>query len=203
LPDGPVVALANARRIAEKATALGTTITLDMEGHTVTEATIQLVEALRESVPSVGCVLQSTLKRTEFDCARLDGPAARTRLCKGAYDAPAEIGYTDRHAVDLSFVRCLKVLMQGEGRPLVASHDPNLVEIAQELASRTGRGLGDMEFQMLYGIRTIEQERLADLGYTVRVYVPYGPDWYGYFVRRLAERPANVVFFLRSFLGRA
>jgi proline dehydrogenase len=203
LPDGPAVALAHAGRIAAKAAAIGTTITLDMEGPGTTEATVELVEALRQDHPTVGCVLQSGLKRTEQDCARLDGPAARTRLCKGAYDAPADIAYTDHHDVDLSYVRCLKTLMRGEGLPLVATHDPNLIEIAQELASRTGRGLKDLEFQMLYGIRTLEQQRLADMGYSVRVYVPYGPDWYGYFVRRLAERPANVVFFLRSFLGRS
>jgi proline dehydrogenase len=202
LPDGAAIALAHATKIAEKAAAIGTTITIDMEGPSTTTATIELVEAIRRVVPSVGCVLQSSLKRTEFDCARLDGPEARTRLCKGAYDSPSDIAYTDPHEVDLSYVRCLKVLMRGEGLPLVATHDPDLIEIAQELASRTGRGLTDIEFQMLYGIRPFEQERLADMGYSVRVYFPYGPDWYGYFVRRLAERPANVVFFLRSFLGR-
>jgi proline dehydrogenase len=202
LPDGEAVALANAVMIAEKARELGTTVTVDMEDHTTTEKTIRIVEALRQKVPNAGCVLQSSLKRTEFDCARLDGPESRTRLCKGAYDSPADVAYQDRHDVDLSYVRCLKVLMRGEGRPLVATHDPNLIEIAQELASRTGRGLKDFEFQMLYGIRTLEQERLANLGHAVRVYVPFGPDWYGYFVRRLAERPQNMAFFLRSFLGR-
>jgi proline dehydrogenase len=201
LPDGEAIALANAREIAAKAQAVGTTITVDMEDHTTTEKTIRIVEGVREQAPTAGCVLQSALKRTEFDCARLDGPEARTRLCKGAYDSPAEVAYQDKHDVDLSYVRCLKVLMRGEGRPLVATHDPNLIEIAQELASRTGRGLKDFEFQMLFGIRSVEQERLANLGHTVRVYVPFGPDWYGYFVRRLAERPANMAFFLRSFLG--
>ncbi|MDR1806946.1 MAG: proline dehydrogenase family protein [Propionibacteriaceae bacterium] len=202
LPDGEGIALDHAVTIAEKAKAAGMTVTVDMEDHTLTEKTIRTVEALRLRVPNAGCVLQSALKRTEFDCARLDGPEARTRLCKGAYNFPASVAYTDRHGVDLSYVRCLKVLMRGEGRPLVATHDPNLIEIAQELASRTGRGLKDYEFQMLYGIRPLEQVRLANLGHTVRVYVPFGPDWYGYFIRRLAERPANVRFFLRSFLGK-
>ncbi|MDR1513740.1 MAG: proline dehydrogenase family protein [Propionibacteriaceae bacterium] len=200
LEDGEATALKNATRIAEKAHAVGTTLTVDMEDHTTTDQTIRVVEALRQSVPDIGCVLQASLKRTEFDCARLDGPQSRTRLCKGAYASPATVAYQDRHDVDLSFVRCLKVLMRGEGRPLVATHDPDLIEIAQELASRTGRGLKDFEFQMLYGIRPLEQERLANLGHTVRVYTPFGPDWYGYFVRRLAERPANLMFFLRSFL---
>ncbi|MDR1386896.1 MAG: proline dehydrogenase family protein [Propionibacteriaceae bacterium] len=202
LPDGPAVALANARLIVQRAAQIGTTVTVDMEDHGTTETTIALVEALRADAPDVGCVLQSSLKRTELDCARLDGPRSRTRLCKGAYASPAEVAYTDRRDVDINYVRCLRALMRGQGRPLVATHDPNLIEIAQELASRCGRSQADFEFQMLYGIRTLEQERLADLGHTVRVYVPFGPDWYGYFVRRLAERPANLVFFLRSFLGR-
>ncbi|MDR1077769.1 MAG: proline dehydrogenase family protein [Propionibacteriaceae bacterium] len=202
LPDGAAVVLAHAQRIVRRAVEVGTTVTVDMEDHNVTETTVELVEALRADAPDVACVLQSSLKRTEQDCARLDAPQSRVRLCKGAYAAPAEVAFIDRRDVDINYVRCLRVLMRGEGRPLVATHDPDLIEIAQELAARTGRGLADFEFQMLYGIRGVEQERLADLGHTVRVYVPFGPDWYGYFVRRMAERPANLTFFLRSFLGR-
>ncbi|MDR1449854.1 MAG: proline dehydrogenase family protein [Propionibacteriaceae bacterium] len=201
--DGPAVALAQARRIAAKAEAVGSTITLDMEGCQLTDATIELAEALRAEHPSVGCVLQAGLRRSQADCGRLDGPGSRIRLCKGAYDVPADLAYTARREVDLSYVRCLKALVRGEGLPLVATHDPVLIEIAQELASRAGRGLGDLEFQMLYGVRPEEQRRLASMGYSVRVYVPYGPDWYGYFMRRLAERPANVGFFLRSLVGRS
>ncbi|MDR1077565.1 MAG: proline dehydrogenase family protein [Propionibacteriaceae bacterium] len=202
LPEGEALALDHATTIAQRAVAVGSNVTIDMEGHTTTEATVRLVEALRQAVPNLGCALQANLKRTEFDCARLDGPQSRTRLCKGAYNAPAEVAYTDRRDVDLSYVRCLKVLMRGEGLPLVATHNPSLIEIAQELASRTGRSLKDLEFQMLYGVRALEQERLSNLGYTVRVYVPFGSDWYGYLVRRLAERPANLSFFLRSLVGR-
>ncbi|MDR1265438.1 MAG: proline dehydrogenase family protein [Propionibacteriaceae bacterium] len=201
LPEGVALALGHATTIAQRAAAIGSAVTIDMEGHTTTEATVRLVEALRQVVPGVGCALQANLKRTEFDCARLDGPQSRTRLCKGAYNAPAEVAYTDRHDVNLSYVRCLKVLMRGEGLPLIATHNPSLIEIAQEVASRTGRGLKDLEFQMLYGVRALEQERLSNLGYTVRVYVPFGVDWYGYLVRRLAERPANLSFFLRSLVG--
>jgi len=203
LADGEAIARRHAGAIVAKAQAVGVTVTVDMEGHDTTEETIRLVEALRAEAPDVGCVLQAGLKRTEMDCARLDGPHARTRLCKGAYKFPPAAAYLGSHEVDLSYVRCLKVLMRGEGTPLVATHDPALIEIAEELASRTGRGLKDFEFQMLYGIRPLEQERLANQGHRVRVYVPFGPDWYGYFVRRLAERPQNMTFFLRSFLGRS
>jgi proline dehydrogenase len=178
-------------------------ITIDMEDDTTTEKTITIVESLRRQVPDAGCVLQSNLHRTLDDIARIDGPKSRVRLCKGAYTAPGDISYTHRHDIDINYVRCLKALMTGQGTPLVASHDPRIIEIAQELAARTGRKLNQYEFQMLYGIRSLEQVRLAELGHVVRIYVPFGTDWYGYFVRRLAERPANLRFFLRSFLGHA
>jgi len=201
LHDGEQLAIANASRIAAKAHEIGTTITIDMEDLPTTSRTIRVVQTLRKQYPSVGCVLQANLKRTEMDCKAVDAPGSRVRLCKGAYKVPAEAAYIDRHDVDLSYVRCLKILMEGEGIPLVATHDPVMIEIAQELAAHSNRGLKNFEFQMLYGIRTVEQERLADLGHIVRVYVPYGRDWYGYFVRRLAERPANLLFFLRAVIG--
>jgi len=201
LHDGEQLAIDNASRIAAKAQEIGTTITIDMEDLPTTTKTIHVVQALREHYPSVGCVLQANLRRTEMDCHTVDAPGSRVRLCKGAYKVPAEAAYTDRHDVNLSYVRCLKILMEGEGIPLVATHDPVMIEIAQELAAHSNRGLKNFEFQMLYGIRTVEQERLADLGHIVRIYVPYGRDWYGYFVRRLAERPENLLFFLRAVVG--
>jgi len=201
LNDGEELAIANASLLAAKAQEIGTTITIDMEDLPTTAKILRVVRVLRQEYPSVGCVLQSNLKRTEADCRSIDGPGSRVRLCKGAYRVPAQAAYTDRHDVDLSYVRCLKILMEGEGIPLVATHDPVMIEIAQELAAHSNRGLKNFEFQMLYGIRTVEQERLADLGHIVRVYVPYGRDWYGYFVRRLAERPANLLFFLRGVIG--
>ncbi|MGO4750018.1 proline dehydrogenase family protein, partial [Streptomyces sp. 2MCAF27] len=112
------------------------------------------------------------------------------------------LAYQDKREVDLAYVRCLKILMAGEGYPMIGSHDPRMVAITQELARRFGRKLDEYEFQMLYGIRPAEQERLAAEGHRMRVYVPYGTDWYGYFMRRLAERPANLAFFLRSLVGR-
>jgi proline dehydrogenase len=120
------------------------------------------------------------------------------RLCKGAYDAPESVAFSDRGEIDKSYVRCMKILMAGKGLPMLATHDPRLIEIAGALAVLNQRSPADFEYQMLYGIRTQEQRRLAGLGSQVRVYVPYGEEWYGYLVRRLAERPANLMFFLRS-----
>ena len=127
---------------------------------------------------------------------------SRVRLVKGAYAEPASVAYPAKADVDPAYVRCLKILMAGEGYPMVASHDPRMIELAGVLAARHGRAPGCYEYQMLYGIRTGEQRRLAAAGHRVRVYVPYGADWYGYFMRRLAERPANVGFFLRSLFTR-
>lgn len=202
LDDGRDLALRHCRDICATAARLGTTVTVDMEDHTVTEETLQIVETLRADFPTTGCVLQSNLRRTERDAKRMAVEGQRVRLTKGAYANPPEISYLTRSEINLSYVRALRTLMDGPGVPLVASHDPVLVDIAQELATRAGRGAGDYEFQFLYGIRTGEQRRLASLGHTVRIYVPFGADWYGYFMRRLAERPANLLFFARALVGR-
>jgi proline dehydrogenase len=192
------LALDNARQICEAARAAGTTVTLDMEDHTTTDDTLGVLRELRADFPWVGAVLQAYLRRTEGDCRDLAYDGSRVRLCKGAYREPESVGYPSQREVDLSDLRCLKVLMAGGGYPMVASHDPRLVEIAGALAARNHRKPDTYEFQMLYGIRPEEQRRLAGAGETVRVYVPYGDEWYGYFMRRLAERPANVAFFLRA-----
>jgi proline dehydrogenase len=196
--DGDAIALDNARAICEAATRAGTTVTLDMEDHTTTDRTLEAVLTLREDFPSVGAVLQSYLHRTEGDCRDLAGAGSRVRLCKGAYKEPASVALQDRDDVDLAYVRCLKVLMAGDGYPMIATHDPRLVDITQALAGHYGRAPDSYEFQMLHGIRPSEQTRIADRGHQLRVYVPFGEDWYGYLVRRLAERPANLQFFLRS-----
>ncbi len=200
--NGEKVALDNARRICESAEAAGTTVTLDMEDHTTTDSTLDILAKLRADFPWVGAVLQAYLRRTEQDCRDLAGPGSRVRLCKGAYAEPSSVAFQEKEDVDRSYVRCLKILMSGAGYPMVASHDPRLVAIADDLAQRAGRSSDSYEFQMLYGIRTAEQRRLAAEGKTMRVYVPYGDEWYGYFMRRLAERPANVAFFLRSLISR-
>ncbi len=197
--DGEKLALDHAPSICMAARNAGTTVTLDMEDHTTTDSTLGILRELRADFPSTGAVIQAYLRRSEADCADLAGAGSRVRLCKGAYSEPESVAYTDKDEVDLAYVRCLKVLMKGDGYPMVASHDPRMISIAQDMAARLGRTLDSFELQMLYGIRPHEQERLALLGHTVRVYTPYGHDWYGYFVRRLAERPANVGFFLRSF----
>lgn len=194
----PQMAVDNARRICEAAAAVGTTVTCDMEDHSTTDLTLDAVRDLRQDFPWVGAVLQAYLRRTEADCVDLARPGSRIRLCKGAYKEPLGVAWHDTADVDRNYVRCLKVLMAGEGYPMVASHDPRLIEIAGALASRWRREPGSYEYQMLYGIRPDEQRRLAAGGATVRVYLPYGSDWYAYFMRRLAERPANLMFFLRS-----
>ena len=189
-----------ARTICEAARAAGTTVTLDMEDHTTTDRTLATLRRLRRDFPTTGAVVQAYLHRTEDDCRALAGAGSRVRLCKGAYKEPASVAFQSRQEVDASYVRCLEVLMRGEGYPMVATHDPALIARALELAPEHRSGF---EFQMLYGIRPLEQERLAAAGHTVRVYVPYGDEWYGYLMRRLAERPANLVFFLRALASRS
>ena len=196
--NGEKAALEHAHTICAAARAAGTTVTVDMEEHTTTDSTLSIVRELRADFPETGAVLQAYLYRTEGDCRDLAYPGSRVRLCKGAYNEPASAAYRRKQDVDRSYVRCLRILMEGPGYPMVATHDPRLVQIATALAARTRRPQGSYEFQMLYGIRPDEQRRLAQGGERMRVYVPYGTDWYGYLLRRLAERPANVAFFLRS-----
>jgi proline dehydrogenase len=200
--DGEKIALENARRICVHAQRAGATVTLDMEDHTTTDSTLTILHDLRLDFPDTGAVLQSYLHRTLQDCRELSGLGSRVRLCKGAYREPASVAYQRREEVDLSYVRCLNVLLAGQGYPMFATHDPRLIAIAQERAAFHGRGRDEHEFQMLYGIRPDEQARLAASGHTVRVYVPYGAEWYGYLMRRLAERPANLVFFGRALLSK-
>jgi proline dehydrogenase len=195
------LSLDNARRICAAADQAGTTVTLDMEDHTTTDATLETLEVLRKDFPQTGAVLQAYLHRTEADCKALATAGSRVRLCKGAYKEPDSVAFQGKSAVDKAFVRCLKVLMAGEGYPMIATHDPRLIAITSTLA--TERAKGSYEFQMLFGIRPTEQQRLAAEGERMRVYVPYGDEWYGYFMRRLAERPANVTFFLRSLATRS
>ncbi|HET6693893.1 MAG TPA: proline dehydrogenase family protein, partial [Pedococcus sp.] len=196
--DGKKIALEHAREICQAAADAGTTVTLDMEDHTTTDATLEALRELRQDFPWVGAVIQSYLRRSEADCQDLAHEGSRVRLCKGAYKEPESVAYQSSEDVDTAYVRCLKVLMAGEGYPMVASHDPRLVEIAAALAAHHGRDPQTYEFQMLYGIRPEEQKRIADRGSQMRVYIPYGEEWYGYLMRRMAERPANTLFFLRG-----
>ncbi len=198
----PAMAREHARTICEAAVKAGTAATIDMEDHTTTDATLDLVRELRADFPSLGVVLQSCLRRTEGDCRELAYPGSRVRLCKGAYKEPDSVAFQDKADVDRSYVRCLNILMGGPGYPMIATHDPRLLAIADDRARWYDRARRTYEYQMLYGIRPAEQIRLASSGETVRVYVPFGDDWYGYLMRRLAERPANVAFFLRSVVSK-
>jgi proline dehydrogenase len=146
--------------------------------------------------------LQAYLRRTLGDCKEFAASGARIRLCKGAYDEPASVAYRDDAEVTDSYLRCLRVLVAGRGYPMVASHDPAIISAVPGIVAESGCGAGDFEYQMLYGIRDGEQRRLAGAGNRVRVYVPFGTQWYGYFMRRLAERPANLTFFLRALAQR-
>jgi proline dehydrogenase len=192
-----------ARAICAKASEAGTTVTLDMEDHTTTDSTLEILSRLRAEFPTIGVALQAYLRRTEADCRELAVRGSRIRLCKGAYNEPESVAYQSRLEVDKSYVRCLNILMSGAGYPMVASHDPRLVAIAEDRAKWFDHSADEFEFQMLYGVRPDEQLRLAEAGYTVRVYVPYGTEWYGYLMRRLAERPANVAFFVRALRSRS
>jgi proline dehydrogenase len=202
LPDGQRIAWNNAWAICAAAAAVGTTVTIDAEDHTTTDATLGILAELRRDYPATGGVLQAYLHRTLFDVAALQGPGTRIRLCKGAYAEPVTEAHQTREEVSASYLACARVLLNGGGVPLLATHDPELIAALGELAQEAGREPGSYEFQMLYGIRSDEQRRLAALGQTVRVYVPYGTDWWGYFIRRLAERPANLGFFARALIGR-
>ncbi|MDC5696406.1 proline dehydrogenase family protein [Intrasporangium calvum] len=200
--DGDRIALEHAREICTLADLAGTTVTLDMEDHTTTDATLEALRELRADFPSVGAVLQSYLYRTEADCRDLATAGSRVRLCKGAYKEPESVAFQSGAEVDKAYVRCLKILMQGDGYPMVATHDPRLVEIAGALAAQAGRAATSFEYQMLYGIRPDEQRRISDRGDQMRVYIPYGQEWYGYLMRRMAEKPANVMFFVRGLATR-
>lgn len=201
-PNGSKLALENAQSVCHAARNAGTTVTLDMEDYTTTDATLGTLHELRKDFPETGAVVQAYLHRTEADCKDLAHEGSRVRLCKGAYDQPESVAFQNRSEVDKSYVRCLKVLMAGQGYPMIATHDPRMIDIAGALATRSNRSQGSYEYQMLYGIRPDEQTRLAGAGEKVRVYVPYGSQWYGYLMRRLAERPSNVTFFLRSLVSK-
>jgi proline dehydrogenase len=191
---GERVAIEHLERIVSAAADAGTTVTIDAEDHRTTDAALRIAGSLRSRFPSV-------LRRTEADARALAAPGTRVRLCKGAYAEPAAEAFETRHDVDKSFARCLRVLMTGPGYPMIATHDPRLIAITRSLGFALPEG--GFEYQMLHGVRPDEQRRLAASGAKVRVYVPYGGDWYRYLVRRLAERPANLALFLHSLGSRA
>lgn len=200
--DGESVALTHATEIASAARDCGTSVTVDMENHLTTDSTLRVVRRLRAEFPATGAVIQAYLHRSLEDCRALAQPGSRVRLCKGAYREPSTVAYQDREEIRRSYVRCADTLMSGGATPLLATHDPRLVTQVRRLVAQHGLHRDNFEFQMLYGVRPNEQERLVADGFRVRVYVPFGEEWYGYLMRRMAERPANLALFLRSLTSR-
>lgn len=201
--DGEKIALENARAICQTAQRVGTTVTLDMEDHTTTDSTLGILQELRQDFPATGAVLQAYLYRTEQDCRDLAYDGSRIRLCKGAYKEPESVAFQAKQDVDKAYVRCMRILFDSQCYPMIASHDPRMVEIAGALATRADRAKGTYEHQMLYGVRPEEQRRLARAGERMRVYIPYGAEWYGYMVRRMAEKPANLALFVKSMTSKS
>ena len=200
--QGEEFALQAARRITRMASNAGALVTLDMSGSEFVDSTLDTWVQLNQDLPSVGATVQAALHRTERDLANLAMPGGRIRLCKGAFRESRAVAFRNRHEIDLAFVRGLRILMKSQAVPLVATHDPRLIAIAEELIRRAGRAPDSYEFQMLYGVRPLELRRLADIGHNARSYGPYGPGWYEYYLQGLVERPDNLALFMRSLLGK-
>ena len=201
-PGGWHGAVSRLRAMVADAAEHGLFVTVDMEGDDEVDQTLSAVAAVREDHPSLGVALQAYLRRTEDDCRQLAGAGSRVRLVKGAYGASSDIAFTEPAEVDAAFLRCLEILMRGEGYPMVASHDMRMIDAARRLARDTGRRSPEWELQMLLGVRSHDQRALAAEGLRVRVYVPYGPEWYGWFVNRIAEKPANLRLLAHALLSR-
>lgn len=189
-------------QIATAARAAGVGVTLDMEGPDAVDATLALYRSLRDEGWDVGVAVQAMLRRSHDDLPDLLARGARIRLCKGAFQAARAERFTTRHEVDRSFVRLLRALMDSDAYPMVATHDGRLTEITRALATRSGRTSADFEYQMYLGMRPLEQTVIADRGDRMRVYVPFGPQWYSFLMARVAEKPTNVGVFARSLLSR-
>jgi proline dehydrogenase len=191
----------NVARVVARAREVGAFVRIDMEDHTKTETTLEICRSLHAGYPEVGAVIQSYLRRSAADVERLIEEQIRVRLCKGAYDEPQTVAFATKAEVDESYVQLMERLLADGRYPAIATHDQRLIERAIDFVQTHGIGPERFEFQMLYGVRRDLQEWLVGLGYTVRVYVPYGSEWYPYFMRRLAERPANVLFIVRNVLS--
>ncbi|MFN8159295.1 MAG: proline dehydrogenase family protein [Candidatus Nanopelagicales bacterium] len=201
-PGGWHGAVARLREVVAQAAERGLFVTMDMEGDHEVDQTLSAVHAVREEHPSLGIALQAYLRRTEDDCRMLAHAGSRVRLVKGAYGAGSDIAFTTPEDVDAAFLRCLSILMDGQGYPMVASHDMRMIDAARRLARESGRRSPEWELQMLLGVRSHDQRALAAEGLRVRVYVPYGPEWYGWFVNRIAEKPANLRLLAHALLSR-
>ena len=202
LEIGPELASRNARMVVEDAARRGNFVRIDMEGSKVTQATIDIFKRMRGEfgLNDVGIVLQSYLYRTYEDARELLKLPARIRICKGAYSEPPEVAYPDKKDVDENYLRVMKLLLSSGVYHGIATHDPKMIDATIKFAQQEGIGKEAFEFQMLYGVRRDLQTQLARDGYNMRVYVPYGKHWYPYFMRRLAERPANIWFVMKNLL---
>jgi proline dehydrogenase len=196
----PELAYRNARRVVEEAHHRGNFVRVDMEDSSVTQTTIDIFKRLRAEfgLNDVGIVLQSYLYRTLADAQELIKLPARIRICKGAYFEPPEVAYSDKKDVDANYVKVMQLLLSSGIYHGIATHDPKMIDATIDFAQREGIGKEKYEFQMLFGVRRDLQHQLARDGFNMRVYVPYGKHWYPYFMRRLAERPANIWFVLKN-----
>jgi proline dehydrogenase len=185
--------------IVERAANFDNFLRIDMEGSAYTQRTIELVRRVRARNPAVGTVIQSYLYRSEKDVTGLLACGCRIRLCKGAYKEPEDVAFPRKADVDANYIRLMKTLLSSGFYHAIATHDPRMIVATIRHAAEKGISKDDFEFQMLYGVRTDLQRRLVKDGYRVRIYIPFGNDWFPYFMRRLAERPANVGFILRNF----
>jgi proline dehydrogenase len=184
--------------IVERAAGYANFVRIDMEGSAYTQRSVDMCKRVRAQYPAVGTVLQSYLYRTEQDLKDLLAVGCRIRLCKGAYQEPPEVAFPEKADVDANYVKLMKMLLSSGIYHGIATHDPRMIAATKQFAAGKGIRKDQFEFQMLYGIRNDLQEQLVRQGYRLRVYIPFGTDWFPYFMRRLAERPANVMFFLRS-----
>jgi proline dehydrogenase len=191
-----------AMTIVESAARHDSFLRVDMEGSNYTERTVDTVKRMRIQSPAVGTVIQSYLYRSEQDVRDLLGYGCRIRLCKGAYKEPEEVAYKRKADVDANYVRLMKTLLTSGFYHGIATHDPRMIATTIRWAAEKQVSKEDFEFQMLYGVRTDLQRKLVKDGYRLRIYIPYGKDWFPYFMRRLAERPANVAFFVKNFFRR-
>jgi proline dehydrogenase len=196
----PELAYRNARRVVEEAHRRGNFVRVDMEDSSVTQTTIDIFKRLRAEfgLNDVGIVLQSYLYRTFADAQDLIKLPARIRICKGAYFEPPEVAYVEKKDVDANYVKVMQLLLSSGIYHGIATHDPKMIDATIDFAQREGVGKEKYEFQMLFGVRRDLQRQLARDGFNIRVYVPYGKHWYPYFMRRLAERPANIWFVLKN-----
>ena len=185
-------------RVVQRAQQLDNFVRIDMEGSAYTQRTLDLVLEVHQTYPNCGVVLQSYLYRTMDDIARVNAARVRVRLVKGAYDEPAAVAFPKKADVDANFAAAMEQLLAKGTYPAIATHDERLIEATRRFAREREIAPDRYEFQMLYGIRRDLQDRLLREGYRVRVYVPYGTEWYPYLMRRLAERPANLLFLVRS-----